>query len=632
MSDNKDHNSDSDSDGAPEEFTQEQAQLEDAELRKIHRENKARFGWPREERESRKVDTFDDIEEEEEHEEDPEALANKGFLSKNIIDFLAQREKHKNSSDSEEEEANKEHPRKKKRKSSGIETVIYKEIPPPECLKTGLDFLKKRKAQVPRSSSILNNSSQALRLVTAIERLKEEASSVMMASNGKLDVGQGSKLENDNKKNWMSSAQLWISNSNSTNKEEDRRVTQTCNNLNQGGSFTPFNPPMINCSRTEQNHQFNSRTEQNHQFNKPHHIPKKEQRRRWSQDLHRRFVDALRRIGGSQVATPKQIRDEMKVDGLTNDEVKSHLQKYRMHIRKHPLSSSDQPRETQSLISLSRSGSPQSPLVGRGLFNNNGSHISEDDEEEEKSDGRSWRVGVEENRGGGDVEEDDGVSGADVVIHDPADGICAFFVEPKEAIPYCQKALLICKARMERLTNEIKGPSASATSSTVSEIEEGIQQSSNVPYIDKSASDKEAEIGVLSGLAEDLEKKASELNLSLEDLKQQAENPKQLLAELMGMASAKPNAGDKVVPAVAREMSSSRMGTANNGKDLESPTVSTAHTGAAGGGTASSSGVTHLGVVGRGVKRVLMNATSAESSPAKKLAPESSNKADGNSS
>ncbi|KAF2579666.1 hypothetical protein F2Q68_00006076 [Brassica cretica] len=230
-----------------------------------------------------------------------------------------------------------------------------------------------------------------LLLNEAIERLKEEASSVMMASNGKLDVGQGSKLENDNKKNWMSSAQLWISNSNSTNKEEDRRVTQTCNNLNQGGSFTPFNPPMINCSRTEQNHQFNSRTEQNHQFNKPHHIPKKEQRRRWSQDLHRRFVDALRRIGGSQVATPKQIRDEMKVDGLTNDEVKSHLQKYRMHIRKHPLSSSDQPRETQSLISLSRSGSPQSPLVGRGLFNNNGSHISEDDEEEEKSDGRSWR-------------------------------------------------------------------------------------------------------------------------------------------------------------------------------------------------------------------------------------------------
>ncbi|KAF8098960.1 hypothetical protein N665_0255s0036 [Sinapis alba] len=188
--------------------------------------------------------------------------------------------------------------------------------------------------------------------------------------------------------------------------------------------------------------------------------------------------------------------------------------------------------------------------------------------------------------------------------------------QTKEAIPYCHKAILICKALMERLTNELKCPSGSATSSTVSEIDEGIQQSSN---IDKSASEKEAEIRTLSGLAEELEKK-------LEDLKNQAENPKQFLAELMGMASANANASDKAVATAAREMSSSRMGTANTGKDLESPTVSTAHTGAGGG---ASSGVTHLGVVGRGVKRVLMN---AESSPSKKQASESSDKADGNSS
>ncbi|KAG2319151.1 hypothetical protein Bca52824_012364 [Brassica carinata] len=56
----------------------------------------------------------------------------------------------------------------------GIETVIYKEIPPPECLKTGLDFLKKRKAQVPRSSSILKNSGQALRLVTGAASAKKQ--------------------------------------------------------------------------------------------------------------------------------------------------------------------------------------------------------------------------------------------------------------------------------------------------------------------------------------------------------------------------------------------------------------------------------------------------------------------------
>lgn len=57
-------------------------------------------------------------------------------------------------------------------------------------------------------------------------------------------------------------------------------------------------------------------------------------RRCWSPDLHRRFVHALHILGGSQVATPKQIRELMKVDGLTNDEVKSHLQKYRLHTRR----------------------------------------------------------------------------------------------------------------------------------------------------------------------------------------------------------------------------------------------------------------------------------------------------------
>ncbi|XP_061345269.1 myb family transcription factor EFM [Gastrolobium bilobum] len=57
-------------------------------------------------------------------------------------------------------------------------------------------------------------------------------------------------------------------------------------------------------------------------------------RRCWSPDLHRRFLNALQMLGGSQVATPKQIRELMKVDGLTNDEVKSHLQKYRLHTRR----------------------------------------------------------------------------------------------------------------------------------------------------------------------------------------------------------------------------------------------------------------------------------------------------------
>lgn len=46
-------------------------------------------------RKSRKIETLEDVEEEEEEpEENSEALAKNGFLSKDIIDFLAEREKY----------------------------------------------------------------------------------------------------------------------------------------------------------------------------------------------------------------------------------------------------------------------------------------------------------------------------------------------------------------------------------------------------------------------------------------------------------------------------------------------------------------------------------------------------------
>jgi len=192
-------------------------------------------------------------------------------------------------------------------------------------------------------------------LCVAIGALKDEARKglSLMASNGKFDDVERAKPETD-KKSWMSSAQLWISNPNSqfrsvrsksnpfyvlwriiccvidlvdlmimfwqTNEEEEDRCVsqnpfQTCNYPNQGGVFMPFNRPppppppaplslmtptsemMMDYSRIEQSHH-------HHQFNKPssqsHHIQKKEQRRRWSQELHRKFVDALHRLGGPQ--------------------------------------------------------------------------------------------------------------------------------------------------------------------------------------------------------------------------------------------------------------------------------------------------------------------------------------------
>ncbi|KAI3731627.1 hypothetical protein L1987_62816 [Smallanthus sonchifolius] len=72
-------------------------------------------------------------------------------------------------------------------------------------------------------------------------------------------------------------------------------------------------------------------------------------RRCWSPELHRRFLHALQQLGGAHVATPKQIRELMKVDGLTNDEVKSHLQKYRLHTRR-PSPNTNNPQTPQFVV------------------------------------------------------------------------------------------------------------------------------------------------------------------------------------------------------------------------------------------------------------------------------------------
>lgn len=137
----------------------------------------------------------------------------------------------------------------------------------------------------------------------------------------------------------------------------------------------------------------------------------RKQRRCWSPELHRRFVSALQKLGGSQAATPKQIRELMQVDGLTNDEVKSHLQKYRLHTRRGPASSSNQSvvvlgglwmsqeqYNESSKGSSSASGSPQSPLhLATG--SRGGTSPTEDDsledDEDAKSENYSWKSHIQ---------------------------------------------------------------------------------------------------------------------------------------------------------------------------------------------------------------------------------------------
>ncbi|PPR85756.1 hypothetical protein GOBAR_AA34930 [Gossypium barbadense] len=187
--------------------------------------------------------------------------------------------------------------------------------------------------------------------------------------------------------------------------------------------------------------------------------------------------------------------------------------------------------------------------------------------------------------------------------------------KPQEAVPYCQKAISVCKSRLERLRNEVNNSLESASSVAASELDNGVQQSSNGYQTVSSVKDKEAEINTLAGLAEDLEKKAN--------LQQLVSNPKSIVAEILGMASARARGGEKSPsPSV---LSSSQMATANSDGHFDSPTVSTAN-------TSGVPAVTHLGIVGRGVKRVLTSTSMVESNPIKKPAIEpSSDKGDSSS-
>ncbi|KAK9048084.1 hypothetical protein SSX86_032953 [Deinandra increscens subsp. villosa] len=134
----------------------------------------------------------------------------------------------------------------------------------------------------------------------------------------------------------------------------------------------------------------------------------RKQRRCWSTELHRRFVNALQRLGGSQAATPKQIRELMQVEGLTNDEVKSHLQKYRLHTRRLPSSNTSSGNQSGGVLGggmwmppqdqyvksskhgASQSSSPDGPfLTGTTTTTTGGDSM--DDGEDAKSENFCWK-------------------------------------------------------------------------------------------------------------------------------------------------------------------------------------------------------------------------------------------------
>ncbi|GAB4847081.1 hypothetical protein Ancab_026090 [Ancistrocladus abbreviatus] len=184
----------------------------------------------------------------------------------------------------------------------------------------------------------------------------------------------------------------------------------------------------------------------------------------------------------------------------------------------------------------------------------------------------------------------------------------------QEAIPYCQKAISVCKSRMERLMDEVKNSSGATSTFAVSEGDEDVNQSSDCSVSDNSVTEKQAEIKILRGFSGELEGKAS----ALEDLQQLVSNPTSIDS---GTLAFKARCRGSHVPSAAT--SSSRIAVASTNENVGSPTFSTAH-------TAATSGVTDLGVVGRGVKHAITTSDALVSNPAKRPAVDT--KGDSNAS
>lgn len=150
------------------------------------------------------------------------------------------------------------------------------------------------------------------------------------------------------KSDWLRSVQLWNPNPSSA-KEDVPRKTNVVEVKRNGGAFQPFHKEEIAAEKDNALESDKAPTSSPQvpatsstepiveSGNKRDDKGQRKQRRCWSQELHKRFLHALQQLGGSNSATPKQIRELMKVDGLTNDEVKSHLQKFRLHTRRSPI-------------------------------------------------------------------------------------------------------------------------------------------------------------------------------------------------------------------------------------------------------------------------------------------------------
>ncbi|XP_041991778.1 transcription factor NIGT1-like isoform X2 [Salvia splendens] len=177
---------------------------------------------------------------------------------------------------------------------------------------SGMDDFIKQSSMLDFHVHALEEELHKIEAFKLIERLKAES-----GRDGRVKASN----EFTEKKDWRTCIQICtpMSRDEASVFPLKSRFTEGLGNRKEGGAFSAFKRAKSEADLSDDG---TPRQDQ------------KKQRRCWSPELHKIFVDALQQLGGAQTATPKQIRERMKVEGLTNDEVKSHLQKYRIYMKR----------------------------------------------------------------------------------------------------------------------------------------------------------------------------------------------------------------------------------------------------------------------------------------------------------
>jgi len=109
-------------------------------------------------------------------------------------------------------------------------------------------------------------------------------------------------------------------------------------------SHSPVSSPTVYSPMHDENNNVEAKTalkqepvdqNDNKRKREPESKIKKESKKRlvWTPSLHKLFVDAVNKLE-EEGAVPKKILKEMNVEGITRENVASHLQKYRLHQKK----------------------------------------------------------------------------------------------------------------------------------------------------------------------------------------------------------------------------------------------------------------------------------------------------------